>query len=206
MRALGKAADRLRTAVTTAEEDVAAWAEAAFERIGTPETPATEPWEVSLGALLATHPRLPTRLHGPIRVLDRFGAVRVGPDGIGFDAVDVPWGKAEGLHQVDAGRILTRKMIDRCLDQLRSALLGVPGRDWAVSQVAELLTWLVYDRAGLCEGTELMLPAEITYKSGGLVAPTRTHTASLPALAFLAASPETVRSLTATAEARGVLA
>lgn len=204
MRAFGRTADRLRAAGTTAEEDVTAWAEAAFARIGTPGAPATEPWEVSLGALLATHPRLPPTPHGPLRLLDRLGAVRVGPDAIGFDALDVPWEKAEGLHMVDAGRVLTQKMIDKSLDQIRSALLGVPGRDWAVSQLAGLITWLVHDRARLCESRELLLPAEITYSSGGLITPAHTHTASLPALAFLAASPETARSLTTTARAQGL--
>ena len=55
-----------------------------------PHIPLTVPWEFSIASMAASAgaPKMVTRSLG---LLDRFGAVRLTPDAVGFDSDDVSW-------------------------------------------------------------------------------------------------------------------
>lgn len=85
-------------------------------------------------------------------------------------------------------------------------LIGVPGRDWVLERVAEALTTLLFNHLASAEGSgtmqDVLIPGEISYR--GRFGRNKTSTASLYPTAFLLTSPAMVKSLLATAQAKGV--
>ncbi|WP_149183521.1 hypothetical protein [Streptomyces sp. TRM49041] len=194
--------DRVRSAPVPGGD----WVMEAVERAGVPDSPATEPWEMSLGRLLATHPLVPDALAGPLQYLDGLGALRLGPESVGFDGDDVPWERATEIRAVGVTRVLTKVAVDGALEGIRQSLAGVPGRGWVMDRVSEVFTKLVAvcltraEEAGTVQ--EVHVPGEIVFR--GPLGVRRTSTASLYPALFLLASPPTVKSLVATAESHGV--
>ncbi|WP_335979328.1 hypothetical protein [Streptomyces sp. CA2R106] len=180
------------------------WVMDAVARLGTPQAPVTQPWEISLSRLLGAHPRVPSAVARPLRLLDRLGAIHLAPQSVGFDGESVPWEKVTEIRMVDGYRLLTREFIDTALDGIRGALWGVPGREWVLGRAAEALTGLVMSQVQRGGGAfaEVLVPGEIVHR--GRFGRSRSLSASLYPTAILLASPGVVESFTATARARGV--
>ncbi|WP_435174966.1 hypothetical protein [Actinacidiphila sp. bgisy145] len=180
------------------------WVMDAVARLGAPQAPVTQPWEISLSRLLGAHPRVPSAVARPLRLLDRLGAIHLAPQSVGFDGESVPWEKVTEIRMVGGYRLLTREFIDTALDGIRGALWGVPGREWVLGRAAEALTGLVMSQVQRGGGAfaEVLVPGEIVHR--GRFGRSRSLSASLYPTAFLLASPGVVESFTATARARGV--
>ncbi|MGA4844548.1 hypothetical protein [Streptomyces sp. G45] len=182
------------------------WVMEALERIDVPDAPATAPWEMSLGTLISSHPRVPDALGKPLKLLNRFGSVRVGPDSVGFDADDVPWEKVTEIRLVGGYRSLTKEAVDGAFDGIRNVLIAVPGRDWVLDRVAEALTSLLFrhlkaaDESGTVQ--DVLVPGEIVYR--GALGRAKSCEAGLYPVAFLLGSPAVVHSILTTAERYGV--
>ncbi|MBC2875654.1 MULTISPECIES: hypothetical protein [Streptomyces] len=208
--AAGRSATAGRAAADAGRDRLAAggdWVMEALERLGAPDAPATRPWEVSLGSLIGSHPLVPGALAKPLKLLDRFGAVRIGPDSVGFDGDDIPWDKVVEIRMVGGYRSLTKDVIDGAFEGVRRVLIAVPGRDWVLDRVAEALTSLLFRRLRGADETgtvqDVLVPGEIVYR-GGAFGRKKSCEVSLYPLAFLLGSPAVVHSLLTTAEARGV--
>ncbi|NUU25215.1 MAG: hypothetical protein HOV68_27490, partial [Streptomycetaceae bacterium] len=209
--AVGSAASAGRSAVgrqVAAGRDGLAsgdWARSALGALPVPDSPTAVTWEYSLGVLIARHPRIPSATAKLLRPLDGLGAVRFGPDDVGFDGENVPWEKVTGLRLHDAFAVMTTEGLDAEVDRVREVLPPVPGRKWVVSKVVEAAATVVL--ASLEQAAEQRLDTvevacEITYK--GLLGRQKKVQASLFATALLAQRPEVARSLVATAQAHGV--
>ncbi|WP_171166467.1 hypothetical protein [Streptomyces sp. I05A-00742] len=207
--AAGRSTTAGRAAADAGRDRMAAggdWVMEALARIGAPQAPATEPWEVSLGKLISSHPLVPDALAKPLKLLNRFGAVRVGPDSVGFDSDDIPWDKVTEIRMIGGYRSLTKEVIDGAFDGVRRVLIAVPGRDWVLDRVSEALTSLLFrrlrgaDESGTVQ--DVLVPGEIVYR--GSLGRKKTCPASLYPIAFLLGSPEVVHGLLTTAEAHGV--
>jgi hypothetical protein len=120
----------------------AEWVHAVLARLPRPDTPATEPWEMSIGALIGMHPKVPdgaVRLLGPLR---RLGAVAVSPGEIGFDGERVPWDRVTQVRTRNAVGMFLDAAVDREIERIRALLPPIPGRKWAVARAAEGLRTL----------------------------------------------------------------
>lgn len=181
------------------------WAYAALASWEPPQVPATEPWKLSVGALVGRHRRTPGVVRKALGLLDGFGAVAVGPEGVGFDGDDIEWDKVEEIRTRTAYEMLTTQALDREVDRLREFLPPVPGRKWVVTKATEVLTTVVL--AALEQGSEdqlgeLTVPSEIVYR--GLLGRRRTLSGGLFAVAVLTVVRQAGRSVLATAEEHDV--
>lgn len=181
------------------------WAYAALAAWEPPQVPAAEPWKLSVGALVGRHRRTPGVVRKALGLLDGFGAVSVGPEGVGFDGDHVEWDRVEEIRTRSAYEMLTTQALDREVDRLREFLPPVPGRKWVVTKATEVLTTVVL--AALEQGSEdrlgeLTVPSEIVHR--GLLGRRRTLSGGLFAVAVLTVVLPAGRSVLATAEEHGV--
>jgi hypothetical protein len=167
-----------------------------------PPGPVTEPWSLGVGDLLAEHPRVPNRLRGLVRRLDRFGGLAITQDTIAFDRDDVDWS--------DVTEIRTRHMVDYLLGDAvqtqveRIPLPWFPGRRRLLDALgkAVLTVTIVTAKNQLDDrGLDLRVPAEIEYR--GAFRRRRTLTAGVLGAVVLA-DPAVSGCVLATAEAKGI--
>ena len=167
-----------------------------------PPGPIAEPWSLGIGDLLAEHPRVPNRLRGLVRKLDRFGGLALTPDTIAFDGDHIDWS--------DVTEIRTRHVVDYLLGDAvhaqlekiplpwfpgRRRLLGALGKAMLIVTIATAKSQL--DDRGL----DLRVPAEIEYR--GAFRRRRTVYAGVLAAVILA-DPTVNGCVTATADANGI--
>jgi hypothetical protein len=167
-----------------------------------PAGPIVERWALGVGDLLAEHPRVPKRLRGLVRKLDRFGGLEITPDKIAFDGDDVDWS--------DITEIRTRHVVDYLLGDAvqaqveRIPLPWFPGRrrllDALGKAVLTVTIATVKDQLDN-RGLDLRVPAEIEYR--GTFRRQKTLNAGVIG-AVLLADPTVNGCLVATAEAKGV--
>ncbi|MBL1066414.1 hypothetical protein [Streptomyces sp. 7-21] len=196
------------------------WVAETLRTMPGPDAPATEPWEFSLGLLIASHPRVPSALAGPLAALDGLGCVRVSPEGAGFDGDDVPWEKVVRVQLHHGLTTLAGQSIDAEFERIRKALPPLPGRKWvvrkaasglkaALEHVAEHAERLPWETSGASPdgtdagtGTGLEIASEIVCR--GRFGKEKTLHTCMYTTAFLAMRPDVTRSLVATARAAGV--
>ncbi|MFF7247030.1 hypothetical protein ACFZBU_24370 [Embleya sp. NPDC008237] len=181
------------------------WVHGTLDALPAPAAPATEAWEFSLGALVCRHPKVPAITARPLRLLDGLGAVRFGPQTVGFDGEDIPWEKVVRLTLHDAFASMTTAALDTEVDRIRDVLPPLPGRKWAVTKVVEGLLTVVLASLEQADDRRLdsaQVACEITYR--GLLGREKTLRASLFATALLARQTAVAESLVATARAHGI--
>ncbi len=181
------------------------WVVSVLRSLPAPAAPAHEEWEFSLGALVCRHPRVPAVTAKALRPLDAIGALRFGPESVGFDGEDVPWSKVIHLQLHDAFSAMTTEALDAEIDRIRDLLPMLPGRKWVVTKVVEGLASVML--AALEQAAEQRLETvavacEITYR--GALGMKKTLRANIFSTALLAQQAEVMRSLVATARAHGV--
>lgn len=181
------------------------WVHGTLDALPAPAAPAAVAWEFSLGALVCRHPKVPAITARPLRLLDGLGAVRFGPETVGFDGEDIPWEKVIRLTLHDAFASMTTAALDTEVDRIRDVLPPLPGRKWAVTKVVEGLLTVVLASLEQADDRRLdsaEVACEITYR--GLLGREKTLRASLFATALLARQTAVADSLVATARAHGV--
>ncbi|MFF5126777.1 hypothetical protein ACFY41_07515 [Streptomyces syringium] len=181
------------------------WVLSVLRSLPAPAAPTHEPWEFSLGALICRHPRVPAITAKALRPLDGIGALRFGPESVGFDGEDIPWSKVVGLQLHDAFSAMTTEALDAEIDRIRDLLPPLPGRKWVVTKVVEGLASVML--AALEQAAEQRLETvavacEITYR--GAFGKQKTLRANMFTTALLAQQAEVMHSLVLTAQAHGV--
>jgi hypothetical protein len=165
-----------------------------------PAGPVVRPWSVGVGDLLADHPKVPKRLRGLARKLDRFGGLEITPEHLSFDGDDVKWS--------DVTEVRTRHLADYLLGDAVQRQLEViplppfPGRRKLLDALGRaMLTVIIATTENDDLGLALRVPAEIEYKASF----GRRKTFGPGALAaIMLADPSVSGCLTATAEAHGI--
>lgn len=173
-----------------------------LERHRPPQGPITQPWAIGVGDLLAAHPRVPERLRGVVRKLDRFGGISVNPEQIGFDGDEVDW---DSVTEVRTRHVVDYFSADAAMDQLKSLPIPwFPGR----KRVAEALGKAVLTLAMVAMedrlprvGGDLTVPAEVEYR--GMLGMRRNLGPGMVA-ALVLLDPAVKGAIVATAKARGI--
>ncbi|REE97390.1 hypothetical protein [Thermomonospora umbrina] len=172
-------------------EEEAGWVTAAVDAIPAPGSGTARPWKLSIGTLLARHPRTPRGAGRVLGLLDRFGAIEFGPRKVGFDGDDASWEKVIEIRTRTVDDLVLGPVSESGIDQVRDFLPPVPGRKWAVRQAVQTVTALVLAaRRDLVEQRDdrEQLPCEIVYlgRLGGV----KTIDAGLFAALCLERRPE----------------
>lgn len=180
--------------------EVPGWARKALEAVPSPPVPATGQWEMSLAGFLRLRTDLPSAALKPLGLLDRYGAIGFGPETVGFDGEDIPWGRVVRIVARDVVEVVTGSAMEREAEHIRGLLPPLPGRKWVVEQAMGLL--------GSVAGPVLVKAAvgdvvcEIVYR--GKFGREKVLPAGLFPALLQAARPDVVRSLVATAREREV--
>ncbi|MER0240736.1 hypothetical protein AAHZ94_01570 [Streptomyces sp. HSW2009] len=198
---VSRGGDARRTGANASGE----WVIGVLGALPAPASPATEEWEFSLGALVCKHPRVPAVTARALRPFDSLGALRFGPESVGFEGEDIPWKKVTGLQLHNAFGAMTTEALDAEVDRIREVLPPVPGRKWAVTKVVEGLASVML--AALEQASEQRLDSvnvgcEVMYK--GALGRTKTLRANLFTTALLAQQLDVAHSLVVTAQAAGI--
>jgi hypothetical protein len=192
-----------RGAVATARQ-ADDWVLEQLKAVRPPTLPLAEPWKLSIGGIVAAHPKAPRltgRLLGP---LDRFGAIEIGPDEIGFDGDTVAWDKVTEVRTRSGAELAVGALWDFAIDDLRSRLPPVPGRKWAVTKVLQVLLAMTVDLDKQAEGEDgpQHVACEIIHR-GRIQRNKKTTTGVFSALA-LCALPQVGEALASAAGERGI--
>ncbi|MGW2597437.1 hypothetical protein [Streptomyces klenkii] len=181
------------------------WVLSVLRSLPAPAAPATAEWEFSLGALICRHPKVPALTAKALRPLDAIGALRFGPESVGFDGEDVPWDKVVHLQLHDAFSAMSTDALDTEIDRIRDLLPPLPGRKWVVTKVVEGLASVMLaalEQAGEQRLETVDVACEITYR--GMLGVKKTLRANMFTTALLAQQPEVMHSLVLTARSKGV--
>ncbi|MFI1970507.1 hypothetical protein [Streptomyces cinnamoneus] len=181
------------------------WVVSALRSLPAPAAPARQEWEFSLGALICRHPRVPAITAKALRPLDAIGALRFGPESVGFEGEDVPWSKVVHVQLHDAFSAMTTDALDAEIDRVRDLLPMVPGRKWVVTKAVEGLATVMLaalEQAGEQRLETVPVACEITYR--GALGMKKTLRANMFTTALLAQQAEVMHSLVLTAQAYGV--
>lgn len=116
--------------------------------ITAPQFPSSEPWEASLAELVRGTGKVPRIATKPLGLFDRFGAVKFGPDEVGFDNDEVPWDKVTQLRTWKLSSLLTGQGLEREVDRIRGYIPPIPGRKWAVEKTVSFFLDLVLAVSG----------------------------------------------------------
>jgi hypothetical protein len=164
--------------------------------------PIAQPWSLGVGDLLAEYPKVPKRLRGLVRRLNRFGGIAVTPETIAFDGEDVDW------H--DVTEVRTRHVVDYLLgDAVQQQVENLPmpwfpGRRRVLDALGKaMLTVTIATAKDQLDdlGLDLRIPAEVEYR--GALRRRKTLGPGVLA-AIVLADPAVNRCVTATARARGI--
>lgn len=167
-----------------------------------PAGPVVERWSLGVGDLLAEHPKVPKRLRGLVRKLDRFGGLEISQERIVFDGDDVKWD--------DVTEVRTRHVVDYLLgDAVQQQVENIPlppfpGRRKLLDALGKaMLTVTIATAENELDdlGLDLRVPAEIEYKAS--FGRRKTFGPGVLA-AIVLADPSVSACLTATAQARGI--
>ncbi len=108
-------------------------------RFAPPPYPLVAPWSLTVVDLLETRFSVPGPARKVLSQLDRFGAVRLSPDEVGFDNEEAAWSTVVEVRTAPAAEVLTRHAVEREAARLKAALPPLPGRAWVVGKVTDLL-------------------------------------------------------------------
>lgn len=156
-----------------------------------------------MSALVRRRRDVPKLAGKALGLLDRFGALRLGPDSVGFDDEDVEWAKVVRVHTRPVVEVLTETAIRREMERVRKLLPPVPGRKWVLSKVGdglERLAVAALDPASRPESRSVV--SELSYRAS--FGRRKDLTPGLAVTTILAAMPAVNDSILVTARARGV--
>jgi hypothetical protein len=120
-------------------DEMAAWVRRAIAAYPRPSFPLEREWDVSVQGIVRLVPYVPRFATAPLGLLDRFGAVTVGPGRVGLDGKDVEWDRVVEVRTAPAWTCLSAEALEVNLAQYVVALPPLPGRAWVLRKVSELL-------------------------------------------------------------------
>ena len=121
------------------DEVVAEWVRRAIAAYPRPAYPLEREWDVSVQGVVRLVPYVPRFATAPLALLDRFGAVTIGPERVGLDGKDVDWGRVVEVRTAPAWTCLSAEALEVNLAQYVVALPPLPGRAWVLRKISELL-------------------------------------------------------------------
>ncbi|PTU57830.1 hypothetical protein DBB34_01515 [Sphaerisporangium cinnabarinum] len=121
------------------DEVVAEWVRRAIAAYPRPSYPLEREWDVSVQGVVRLVPYVPRFATAPLALLDRFGAVTIGPQRVGLDGKDVDWDRVVEVRTAPAWTCLSAEALEVNLAQYVVALPPLPGRAWVLSKISELL-------------------------------------------------------------------
>ncbi|GAA0345578.1 hypothetical protein NE235_28800 [Actinoallomurus spadix] len=206
-RVTGRGAAQVGGTAAAKARDGNDWVLEQLASVPPPVLPLTEEWRLSIGAIIARHPKAPQLIGRLLAPLDRFGAIAVGPAGIGFDGDYVEWERVTEVRTRTVTELACGAIWDFAIDDLRDRLPPVPGRKWAVTKVLQIVMAMSVDLEDRMEDPpEGELPdrvaCEIVYR--GRIRKEKTVTAGLFSSLALCTMPHIGEALALTAADRGV--
>ncbi|WP_426309832.1 hypothetical protein [Cellulosimicrobium sp. E-16] len=121
------------------DEVVAEWVRRAIAAYPRPAYPLEREWDVSVQGVVRLVPYVPRFATAPLALLDRFGAVTIGPERVGLDGKDVDWDRVVEVRTAPAWTCLSAEALEVNLAQYVVALPPLPGRAWVLRKISELL-------------------------------------------------------------------
>ncbi|MGN6238740.1 MAG: hypothetical protein ACTHNI_03260 [Cellulosimicrobium cellulans] len=121
------------------DEVVAEWVRRAIAAYPRPSYPLEREWDVSVQGVVRLVPYVPRFATAPLALLDRFGAVTIGPRQVGLDGKDVDWDRVVEVRTAPAWTCLSAEALEVNLAQYVVALPPLPGRAWVLRKISELL-------------------------------------------------------------------
>ena len=191
-----------RWSLRLAARMVRASAVRAVAAVPRPTSPVAEPWELSIATMVRALPGVPSIAAWPLRRLDKFARVAIGPDRVGFDGKTVRWRRVVEVRLYPRRGPVPAVVIDREVARLSDVLPPVPGRKWMVAKAARTVVaanTLFAHPAGATTGP---VPCEILYR--GIFGRSAHLRAGLFAAMMLNAIPEASHSLITTAQANAI--
>lgn len=121
------------------DEVVAEWVRRVIAAYPRPSYPLEREWDVSVQGVVRLVPYVPRFATAPLALLDRFGAVTIGPRRVGLDGKDVDWDHVVEVRTAPAWTCLSAEALEVNLAQYVVALPPLPGRAWVLRKISELL-------------------------------------------------------------------
>lgn len=121
---------------------VTGWVGRALDAYPRPVLPLTDHWDASVAGLVRQVPLVPRFATKPLELLDRFGAVHVGPREVGFDGDAIDWDRVLEVRTQPAWSSLSADALEANFAQYLRVIPRVPGRGWVLGKVSELLVSL----------------------------------------------------------------
>ncbi len=121
---------------------VTGWVARALDAYPRPVLPLTDHWDASVAGLVRQVPLVPRFATRPLELLDRFGAVHVGPREVGFDGDAIDWERVLEVRTQPAWSSLSADALEANFAQYLRVIPRVPGRGWVLGKVSELLVSL----------------------------------------------------------------
>ena len=175
---------------------------ALIERTRPAPGPVTGRWSLGIGDLFAEHPKVPKRLRGLVRKLDRYGGLAITETTVEFDGDDVEWSAVTEIRTRNLVEYLLSDAVDQQLESV--PLPWFPGRKRVLDAVGKaVLTLLVAAAKQQLErrDVDIRIPAEVHYR-GSLRR--RRELAPGVLAALVLADPAVNQCLVATATAHGI--
>jgi len=157
-------------------------------------------WSMGVGDVLASLPKVPKRVRGLIRKLNRFGGVSLSPQEIVLDGDDVPWEKVTEVRTRHLVGYLVGDAVQQQVEGL--PMPPFPGRRRLLDALGQaLLTLTIATAEEQLDKVDFFIPAEIVYK-GSFGRRKELNAGFVSAL--ILAEPAVSEALIATAKARGI--
>lgn len=115
------------------------WVAAALDAYPRPVYPLAREWDVSVQGLVRLVPYVPRFATAPLGLLDRFGAVTVGPQRVGLDGKDVEWDRVLEIRTEPAWTALSAEALEADLARFVTFIPPLPGRAWVLRKIGELV-------------------------------------------------------------------
>ena len=169
-----------------------------------PTVPWANPWKCTLAGILVRRPGSPLLTVHPLTLLDRFGALHLDSEQVGFDGERHDWSTVAGVRMRDAFELLTTRALEREVDRIRLLLPPVPGRKRLLMFLARNLATVLL--AALDQGEDALsreIVGELRYR-GTVPGHRRGAHPGLFAAALLSLRPDIDDALVGEARRHGV--
>ncbi|PJI93449.1 hypothetical protein [Luteimicrobium subarcticum] len=114
------------------------WVGRAVDALPVPQVPVVEPWHVSMAGIAERQVLVPGAVARRLHAFDRFGAVEIGPDTVGFDGEVLDWSRVTRVRTQVGWVTASATALDRSLDAAATTLPRVPGRRWLLERIGEV--------------------------------------------------------------------
>jgi hypothetical protein len=171
------------------------WVRDAVFAAPAPQVPWSGPWKCTLAGILVHRPGSPLLTIRPLTALDRFGALHLDTEQVGFDGEPVDWARVSELRLREAFEVLTTDALEREVDRIRALFPPVPGRRKGLTYLAENLATVLL--AALDQGEDALgrtVLGELHHR--GRLPGKRVESPGLFAAALLSLRPDIGAALT----------